>query len=488
MLLRDLMEKTEITEAAADMGVDIHGLCFDTRALKAGDAFVAIRGYQSDGHDYIEEAVAKGAACVICEQAPAAPAAAAPQVPYVIVRDSRKALASMSAAWFGYPAAGLKIVGVTGTNGKTTVTTLIKQVIEKTLGAKAGLIGTNGNMIGDKELQTERTTPESYEVQELLAAMAGEGCEYVVMEVSSHALSLSRVHGIEFEVGVFTNLTPEHLDFHASMAEYADAKSRMFSSCRKSAINADDESAPIMARASAGQVFTYAIDDGAADLVGKSVKLLADRVDFCALMIGSINRVELRIPGKFSVYNALAALSAATLLGIGIESATAVLETCGGVKGRAEVVPAGKDYTVLIDYAHTPDALENIVKAALGFAGGRVVTLFGCGGDRDRKKRPLMGAVAAKYSDFVVVTTDNPRTEQPEAIIEEILAGMRDTKTPYKVIENRREAIFWALGNMAPGDVLILAGKGHETYQILGVEKTHFDEREIVAEYLAVDS
>jgi len=482
MLLKDLLENTEITEAAADMGIEVRGLCFDTRALKAGEAFVAIRGYQSDGHDHIEEAIAKGASCVICEHAPPV------NVPYAIVRDSRKALATMSATWFWHPADSLKIIGVTGTNGKTTVTSLIKQVIEKTLGAKAGLIGTNGNMIGEKELHAERTTPESYEVQELLAEMAGAGCEYVVMEVSSHALSLSRVHGIEFEVGVFTNLTPEHLDFHASMAEYADAKSRMLSNCRKSAINADDEFAPLMARASAGPVFTYAVDDGAADLVGKSVRLLADRVDFCALMIGSINRVELRIPGKFSVYNALAVLSAATLLGIDIESATAALKTCGGVKGRAEVVPTGMDYTVLIDYAHTPDALENIIKAALGFARGRVVTLFGCGGDRDKKKRPLMGAIAAMYSDFVVVTTDNPRTEQPAAIIEEILAGMRETKTPYTVIENRREAIHWALGSLAAGDVLILAGKGHETYQVLGREKVHFDEREIVAKYFAVDN
>jgi len=480
MTLGELLEKTEIIEVAADMALEISGICYDTRNLGAGELFVAIRGYECDGHRYIAEAAGNGAICVICEEAPPVP------VPHVIVKDSRKTLAAVSAAWFGYPADKLTLIGVTGTNGKTTVTNLVKRVVEVCKGAKVGLIGTNCNMIGDTELHTEHTTPESYEIQRLLADMVREGCGYAVMEVSSHALLLERVHGIEFEVGVYTNLTPEHLDFHDSMEDYAQAKSRMFVRCKKSAINIDDGFALQMANAAAGPVFTYAIDDCNADLVAKSVKLLADSVDFCALTIGRLERVELHIPGRFSVYNALAAISAAALLGIDIECAANALRTCSGIKGRAEVVKTGRDFTVIIDYSHTPDSLENIIKAAQGFATGRVVTLFGCGGDRDMKKRPLMGAIAVKHSDFVVVTSDNPRTEAPGAIIEEILAGIVDTKTPYKVIENRREAIHWALGHLGHGDVLILAGKGHETYQVLGREKIHFDEREIVVEYLNI--
>jgi len=477
--LRDLLEKVDIEDATADMEIEIHGVCYDTRKLRAGELFVAVRGYKTDGHNHIEDAVGKGAVCVLSEETPNI------KTPYVLVKDSRKALAAVSAAWFGHPASKLKVVGVTGTNGKTTVTSLLKRVIEKCAGVKVGLIGTNGNIIGDRELPAELTTPESYRIQELLATMVSEGCGYAVMEVSSHALQLNRIHGIEFEVGVFTNLTPEHLDFHASMDEYAETKSRFFSITAKSAINADDSYARLMMDRAAGQVLTYAVNNVAADLVGKSVKLHSDRVDFCVLTIGSLNRIKLRIPGMFSVYNALAVISAAMLLGFHIESIIAVLQTCAGVKGRAEVVPTNSGYTVLIDYAHTPDALENIIKAVRGSSQGRVVTLFGCGGDRDKKKRPLMGAIAVRYSDFAIVTSDNPRTEVPGSIINDILAGIDDSGAPYRVIENRREAIYWALENAEPGDTLILAGKGHETYQDFGKEKIHFDEREVVADYFA---
>ena len=477
MLLRDLLVKVDIEVEAADMDTVIRGVSYDSRTLSAGELFVAVRGFERDGHQYIEKAFETGAVCVICEEKPNV------QIPFIQVADSRKALSSISAAWFGFPSEKLKLIGVTGTNGKTTVTSLLKRVVEQCSGAKAGLIGTNGNMVGDRPLAAELTTPESYQIQSLLAEMVREGCEYAVMEVSSHALHLSRVHGVEFEVGVFTNLTPEHLDFHASMEDYASAKALLFSGSRKSAINIDDEHAHIMAASARGTVLTYAVKDGAADLVAKSVKLLADRVDFCALTIGKINRVELPIPGLFSVYNALSVIAASTLLGFDTDSVSAVLQTCEHVKGRAEVVPTGGGFTVLIDYAHTPDAIEGIITTARGFTQGKVITLFGCGGDRDRQKRPLMGAAAVKYSDFVIVTSDNPRTEEPGAIIDDIMAGIGDTKTPHRVIENRREAIHWALDNAAPGDVLILAGKGHETYQIVGKVKYDFDERDVIAEY-----
>jgi len=477
MRLGELLEKIDIVEVAANPELEIHGISFDTRTLNAGELFVAVRGVEFDGHKYVGEAAERGAVCLICEEAPET------DIQYVITKDSRKALALVSAAWFGYPAEKLIIVGVTGTNGKTTVTSLVKQVIEKCSGLKVGLIGTNGHMIGDRELQGERTTPESYEVQELLAMMVDEGCRYAVMEVSSHALSQSRVHGIEFEVGVYTNLSPDHLDFHHSMEEYALTKSMLFQNCRNAAINIDDEFAHVMIENANCLRLTYAVKNGNADLVAKNVKLYSDRVDFSALAVGSLNRVELFIPGMFTVYNALAVISVTLLLGFDIERIVAFLQTCKGVKGRAEVVPTAQDYTVLIDYAHTPDALENIITTSRAFSPGRVVTLFGCGGDRDKTKRPIMGEIAAKYSDFVIVTSDNPRTELPGEIINQILVGMENTETPYRVIENRREAIFWALENAEPGDVLILAGKGHETYQIFGKDKIHFDEREVVAEY-----
>ena len=482
MRLGDLIGKIDIAAVDADMDIEVSGVSFDTRKLRAGEVFVAVRGFESDGHEHIGEAVRKGASCVLCEEPPAV------GTPYVLVKDSRKALAAASAAWFRYPASALKVIGVTGTNGKTTVAALIKQVIEKCIGAKVGLIGTTMNMVGDRVLPAERTTPESYEIQELFRMMADQGCQYAVIEVSSHALELGRVHGIEFEVGVFTNLSEDHLDFHASMEDYAKAKSMLFSQCRHAAINIDDAHSPTMLAAATCPVMTYAVNDCAADLVGKSVKLQMDRVGFCALTIGSLNRAALRIPGMFSVYNALAAMATAMLLGVDVGFVASVMQMCEGVKGRAEVVPLPDccDFTVLIDYAHTPDALENIINAARGFAQGRVVTLFGCGGDRDKIKRPLMGKVAARLSDFVVVTSDNPRTEAPDAIINEILAGMENAKTPRRVIENRREAIHWALENSRPGDVLILAGKGHETYQVFGKEKTRFDEREVVAEYFEI--
>lgn len=479
MILKELLEESNIVAENADMDAEIHGISYDSRTTAAGDIFVAIRGYEHDGHRYIGDAVKKGAVCVICEQALDV------ATPYVLVKNSREALAAASIAWFGNPAAKMKIIGVTGTNGKTTVTCLVKSIIERVTGDKVGLIGTKGNMIGEREMHAERTTPESYEMQELLAMMVQEGCQYVVMEVSSHALFLDRVYGIEFEVGVFTNLSPDHLDFHPTMEEYAKAKALLFAHSRNSAINIDDEYANLVSSDAIGNVFTYAVKNVAADLVAKSVRLSARKIDFCALMIGQLNRIVLHIPGMFSVYNALSAVSATILLGFKIEDIATAIRACESVKGRAEVVPTNGEYTVLIDYAHTPDALENITKAVRGFAAGRVVTLFGCGGDRDRKKRPLMGGIAAANSDFVVVTSDNPRTEEPAAIINDILVGMVDTKTPYKVIENRREAIYWALDNSIPGDVLILAGKGHETYQIFGKEKRHFDEREVVAEYFA---
>jgi UDP-N-acetylmuramoyl-L-alanyl-D-glutamate--2,6-diaminopimelate ligase len=479
MKLRELLEGIEILETNADPETEIGDLRYDSRRIEPGDLFVAVRGYEADGHGFIGAAAEKGAAAVLCEEC--VPRLA---VPFVRVKSTRTALALASRNLFGAPGDRMKLVGVTGTNGKTTSTVLLKHVLEKTRGAKVGLIGTNRNMIGDIALHTERTTPGPYELQELLREMADAGCTHVVMEVSSHSLALHRVEGLCFEAGLFTNLTQDHLDFHVTMEQYAAAKALFFKQCRAAAVNLDDDWADFMRRAAPCPVVTYSTKKNEADLVAKDIRLSSSGVRFCALSTGVLERVYLGIPGSFSVYNALGVIACAMILGLGLPEIAAALESAQGVRGRVELVYDG-DFTVLIDYAHTPDALENLLRSMKEVASGRLVVLFGCGGDRDRGKRPLMGAVAEKYADFSVVTSDNPRTEDPQEIINGILSGMSGKKSRYTMIADRREAIAWAIANHLPGDLLILAGKGHEDYQIVGHEKFPMDERALVAEALS---
>ena len=476
MKLSQLLQDVAIRESNADLEMEITGVSYDSRRTQAGDLFVAMAGYETDGHKFIPMAREKGAACVLCQEKPQG------EGPYVLVADSRLALAQVGRSWYGDPAASLKMVGVTGTNGKTTTTYLLKDILEQAAGAKVGLIGTNQNMIGSEVLPTERTTPESFELQGLLRRMADGGCTHVVMEVSSHALYLKRVEGIRFAVGIFTNLTQDHLDFHKTMENYCDAKALLFTRCDVGVYNADDPWAPrLMGGATCRKV---SIGEHGADLTARNIQLDAEGVTFDAVTAEESVPVHVGIPGGFMVYNTLGVLAAAKALGVSLGDSAHVLRHSAHVKGRVEVVPTPGDYTMLIDYAHTPDALENVLTSARGFAKGRVVALFGCGGDRDRTKRPKMGRIAAALADFVIVTSDNPRTEDPEAIIEEILTGMADTTTPYAVVPNRIEAIHYAMDHARPGDVIILAGKGHETYQIIGHEKRHLDEREVVADHI----
>ncbi|MGI5985992.1 MAG: UDP-N-acetylmuramoyl-L-alanyl-D-glutamate--2,6-diaminopimelate ligase [Clostridiales bacterium] len=478
MKLKELLTDVEAVEINADTETEIADISYDSRKTRKNDFFVAIRGFESDGHKYIGAAVNAGAAVVLCEEKPEE------DIPYVLVRNSREALALVSRNYFGNPASEMTLVGVTGTNGKTTTTMLIKHVLEDCTGEKAGLIGTNQNMIGERVLPTERTTPESYELQKLFREMADEGCKYAVMEVSSHSLVLDRVSGLRFEVAVFTNLTQDHLDFHKSMEEYAAAKALLFERCNKAAINIDDEWGGYMREHAKCPVFTYSETKLEADLIAKDIRLSSTNVKFCALAMNSLERVSLEIPGKFSVYNAMSVIAAALLLNVPLNRICESLKSAKGVKGRVEVVPTPEDYTILIDYAHTPDALENVIKSMKEVAPGRVVVLFGCGGDRDKTKRPIMGEIAAALADFVIITSDNPRTEVPGDIIADILAGVKAPKSRYKIIEDRSEAIAYAIDNHMEGDVIILAGKGHETYQIIGKTKQHMDEREIVAEHI----
>ena len=477
MKLQELLRGVAVKSSTAADDLEIREVRYDSRAVQAGDLFVAIRGFATDGHQYIGKALEQGAAAVVCEEAPEG-------VPAVVVENARQALAEIAANRFGHPADSMVMLGVTGTNGKTTTTYLVKHMLEDA-GHKVGLIGTNQNLIGDEVIETERTTPESYELHALFARMRDAGCTHVIMEVSSHSLVLDRVHGIHFAVGAFTNLTQDHLDFHKTMEEYRRAKAMLFAISDRGVINLDDDAAQAMLADAKCPCLTFSCEKDAADLTAKNIRLHADGVEFVATTKGELARVKLPIPGHFSVENALAALGMVLQTGMPLGDAAHALATATGVKGRVEVVPTDTDYTVLIDYAHTPDGVENVLRAVRGFAKGRVIALFGCGGDRDRTKRPKMGKIAAELADFCVVTSDNPRTEEPKAIIDDILEGMKGTKTPMQVIEDRPEAIHWALAHAKKDDVIVLMGKGHETYQEVNHVKHHMDEREIVAAFFS---
>ena len=479
MKLSELLFDIPVLDANVGMDTEITGVSYDSRQTCPGDLFVAVVGYATDGHKYISAALEKGAAAILCQRRPEEE-----NVPYVLTEDSRLGLALVSRAWFGAPSDRMSMIGVTGTNGKTTTTLLIKHILERCLGAKVGLIGTNGNRIGSRELPTERTTPESYELQKLLRDMADAGCTHVVMEVSSHALELSRVAGIRYRIGVFTNLTQDHLDFHGTMEAYAEAKAKLFRQSDEAVINHDTYYGRFFAERATGTVFEYGVDSDRVDLVAREVELLPDRVRFTASYWDEAIPVELGIPGAFSVYNALCAMLCCNRVGVSLEASAAALGSAKGVKVRMESVPTDGDYTILIDYAHTPDALENVLRAVRETTKGRVVALFGCGGDRDRKKRSIMGDIGTALADFTVITSDNPRTEDPEEIISEILAGVKAERENYIAITDRVKAIDYVIEHHLPGDVIILAGKGHETYQEICHVKHHMDEREIVASIL----
>ena len=478
MKLRELLFGIPVLSTTADLETEISNVSYDSRETRPGDLFVAMTGFATDGHKFIGKAREAGAAVVLCEQKPD------DGIPYVLVENSRRALAVIGANFFGHPADGMVMTAVTGTNGKTTTTYLLKAVLEQAKGAKVGLIGTNQNMIGDQVLPTERTTPESFEVQKLFTEMRAAGCTHVVMEVSSHALYLDRVYGVRYAVGIFTNLTQDHLDFHKTMEAYCDAKAILFQNCSVGVYNADDPWAERLMRDATCRKFSYArLAD--ADLRAENINLGSDHVSFDAVTKDERVKIRVGIPGKFMVYNTLDVLGAAAQLGVSLSESSAILAKVPHVKGRVEVVPTpGKNYTILIDYAHSPDGLSNVLSSVKEFSKGRTVAVFGCGGDRDKTKRPKMGKIASDIADFVVVTSDNPRTEVPGEIIQDILAGMADAKIPYVVMEDRVEAIHWAIDHAESGDVIVLCGKGHETYQVVGTVKHHMDEREIVADWL----
>ncbi len=479
MKLQKLLQGVHVLELHADMNMEVTDVAYDSRKVSPGGLFVAISGFASDGNRFIPMAMEKGAAVVVTARKPEV------EVPYVLVESDRLALALIGCNWFDHPSRAMTMIGITGTNGKTSSTLLLKHILENCLGAKVGLIGTMENRIGSQILPTERTTPESFELQALFARMRSAGCTHVVMEVSSHALTLERVGGIHYDVAAFTNLTEDHLDFHKTMDAYCDAKAELFRRATRGVLNRDDSYYDRFAAAATCQILTTSAH-GQADLYARDIQMAANGIAFTAVAGASSQPIRLGIPGKFTVYNALSVLGIAMQLGICLEEAAAALATAQGVKGRIEVVPTpGKDYTILIDYAHTPDGLENVLSSVRDFCQGRLISVFGCGGDRDPIKRPIMGRIGYELSDIAIITSDNPRTESPMAIIRDICAGLPQGAKRYEIIENRVAAIHRAMDIAKKDDIIVLAGKGHETYQDICGVKNHLDEREVVAEYLA---
>lgn len=477
MKLSELLKKVSVMGDYSDC--DVCDITSDTRKVKSGVVFVCICGANFDGHNAAVQAEQDGATAVVAER----PTGAKNEV---LVEDTRQAYALMCAAYNGYPTDSLKLIGLTGTNGKTTTTFLIKSVLENA-GKKVGLIGTIQNMVCEKVYPASYTTPDAYELQGLFRLMKEAGCEYCVMEVSSQALAQGRCFGLHFDIGLFTNLTQDHLDYHKTMENYKAAKHILFENCDTAIVNCDDYAWEDMVKDTDCKVVTYSAKNDRADFVAKNIVLKSSGISYELLGDGEIGRIKCMIPGTFTVYNSLAAACTAIEAGVEFSSVVAAFPKAHGIKGRIEVVPTDTDYTVIIDYAHSPDGLENILTSLKEFAVGRVITVFGCGGDRDKTKRPKMADIAARLSDFVVVTSDNPRTEDPEAIVRDVCVGLKGHKTAHKVIVNRTEAIRFALENAEKDDIVLLAGKGHETYQIIGTVKNHYDEREIVAGILNGD-
>jgi len=488
MQLKELAGRIAASRIVGDGGVEFGGIQTDSRKVRPGDLFVCIPGFTQDGHDYAAEAAGRGAVALVAERETGA------GLPFLLVKDSRRAMGLIASHFYGYPSRQLKLIGVTGTNGKTTVTFLIDRILSDR-GHRTGLLGTIHTKIAGEISAAERTTQEALDLQRVLRVMADRGVEYCTMEVSSHALELGRVNGCRFRIALFTNLTRDHLDFHGTMERYRDAKGLFFSRLgndygpdpgedRFAVLNADDPVSEYYARLTAAQIVTYGIEKSA-DVRASEIRTTLSGTAFRLESFAGTAEIRMKLVGRFNVYNALAAAAAALAEGIPLEAVSGSLEAADPVEGRMETVNAGQDFLVLVDYAHTPDGLENALRSISEFAEGNVITVFGCGGDRDKTKRPIMGRIAAEYSDLVIVTSDNPRSEDPEAIIRDIERGLLEAGFPkdrYRIMPDRREAIRAAVREAGRGDVVLIAGKGHETYQILRDRTIAFDDRTEAAE------
>ena len=483
-MLQALEGYVQILERHGDLNIDVKGITDDSRAVSGGNLFVAVKGERVDGHQFIPMAVTKGAGGVVAQQP-----LNTGIVPFVCVEDSRKALGLLGSRFYGDPSSRLRMVGVTGTNGKTTTTYVCKAFLEA-VSARVGLIGTVAYQIGDTVMPAAHTTPGALELQQLLARMVNHGCTAAVMEVSSHALAQDRTSGCEYDVAVFSNLTQDHLDFHGTMEAYFQAKLRLFTGLvdgskanKRAIINVDDSYGPRIVEQCPVPVWTYGLK-AKADIRAENVRLSLQGAEFTAATPVGTFRIESHLVGEHNVYNLLAAIGVALHEGATPDQIYRAVTQVTNVPGRFERVMAGQLFTVVVDYAHTEDALIRLLSAAEVVKTGRIITVFGCGGDRDRGKRPKMGEAAVRFSDVVILTSDNPRTEDPQVILEEVEQGVvtalqHRPRVQYRKIADRREAIEVAIREAHETDMVLIAGKGHEDYQIVGTTKHHFDDRDV---------
>lgn len=482
MLLQDLLSALPFfTSKNLKQKLHINDIHMDHRNVSEGDIFVCIKGFTVDGHQFAEAAVQNGAAVIVSEKELTFENATT-----IIVPDTNRALAILAAKFYGYPTSALPLVGVTGTNGKTTMTYLLDAIC-KEHGKKTGLIGTIQMKIGDETFAIQNTTPDALHLQKSFKQMVDKDVDVAVMEVSSHALDLGRVYGCDFDVAVFTNLSQDHLDYHKDMSDYLRAKTLLFTGLgntyandkKYAVLNADDKYSEFIAKSTAQHILTYGLEKDA-DVKASNINLKIDGTSFTlSSPVGEIE-IESNLIGKFNVYNMLAAASAAIVLDIPLTTIKTALEKVKGVAGRFEQVIAGQNYAVIVDYAHTPDSLENVLQTIHEFKEGKVYVVVGTGGDRDRTKRPLMAEVAVKYSDEAIFTSDNPRTEDPKQILNDMITGL--SASNYEVIENRKDAIYEAIDRAEEGDIVLIAGKGHETYQEINGVRYDFDDRVIAKE------
>ncbi|MDZ4991633.1 UDP-N-acetylmuramoyl-L-alanyl-D-glutamate--2,6-diaminopimelate ligase [Clostridium perfringens] len=481
MILKSLLNGLDYEVIKGNEESKIQNIRYDNRKIEQGDIFVCVKGFKVDGHSFIGDAVKKGAKVIIVQEDISVPE----DITIIKVKDTRKALALMSSNYFGNPKDKLKIIGITGTNGKTTSAFMIKSILEKA-GCKTGLIGTIANYIGNKKVDAVRTTPESYELHELFKNMVEAGVEYCVMEVSSHSLDLDRVYGVQFVEGIFTNLTRDHLDFHKTFENYYNAKFKLFERSNHSIINLDDPyGTNIVEDIEKGRVktkvSTFSVEKDS-DFKAFEIKSHSNGSEF-KVNLDKIEEFSINIPGEYNIYNSLGCIICAYNLNIPVEKIKEGLSDVV-IPGRCELVAKEKNlpYSIIIDYAHTPDGLENILSTVKAFTKNRMISVFGCGGDRDKVKRPQMGEIGCKLSDVVIITSDNPRSEEPMDIINDIVKPLKYDN--FEIEVNRKEAIRKAMNMALEGDVIVIAGKGHETYQILKDETIHFDEREVVYDIL----
>ena len=483
MQLKEILVGIEGLKVRGNLDIDITHLDKDSRNIKENGLFVAIKGFSEDGHEYVETAIKQGATAVILQEGVSAELIKKipTDITIVVAKDTRYALAICSCDFYGNPSRKFKLIGITGTKGKTTTSFMTKKILEKA-GKKVGLIGTIATYIGDKKLEdSDRTTPESNKLQETFGKMAEEGCEVVVMEVSSQSLKLHRVAGCDFDIGVFTNFSEDHISEkeHPDMEDYFSSKVQLFKMCKTAFINADDyHVAKLPKLVPECNITTYGIDNFC-NVLAKDITITNSYVDFKVKLGMKNERIKTCIPGRFSVYNSLAAICVGEKLGATAEQIKEALEEVR-VPGRSELVNNKKDLTIMIDYAHSPESLENILNAVKSYTRGRVISLFGCGGDRDKTKRAIMGEISGRIADFTIITSDNPRTEDPQKIVEQIEEGIKKTKGKYIVVVDRVEAIKTAIKMADKKDIIVLAGKGHEPYQEINGVKYPFDERVIV--------